>query len=155
MIKVVVPISGGKDSQSCLKLALQKYAAHEILGLFCDTQFEHPKTYAHIDWMRKKYGVRIQRITAGSVEDKILKYKRFPGGGARHCTEELKIVPAKKFYKALALLLGAGFEVWVGVRSEESRDREKRYSGKVFGNQKRVKPLRAMTLRDVRFVQYD
>ena len=48
MIKVVVPISGGKDSQACLKLALQDYDKSQVMGLFCDTQFEHPFTYAHI-----------------------------------------------------------------------------------------------------------
>ena len=30
-IKCVVPISGGKDSQSCLKLALQTYKPDEVL----------------------------------------------------------------------------------------------------------------------------
>ncbi len=130
MIKVVVPISGGKDSQASLKLALTQFDRSEILGLFCDTQFEHPVTYAHIEAMRIIYDVRIERITAGSVPEKVLKHKRFPGGGARHCTEELKIVPSKKFYKALAELQG-GFEVWLGVRSNESTEREKRYSGKI------------------------
>ena len=130
MIKIVVPLSGGKDSQACLKLALQSYPASEILGLFCDTQFEHPLTYAHIETMRNLYGVKIERITAGSVAEKVLKYGRFPGGGARHCTEELKIVPGKKFYKALAESQG-GFEVWYGMRSGESDARKKRYSEKI------------------------
>jgi len=39
-------------------------------------------------------------------------------------------VPAKKYYKALAEEQG-GFEVWVGMRSEESHERAKRYAGKV------------------------
>lgn len=130
MIKVVVPVSGGKDSQACLKLALREYDKSEVLGLFCDTQFEHPLTYAHIENMRQMYGVKIERITAGSVPDKVLKYKRFPGGGARHCTEELKIVPAKKFYKAMAEQQG-GFEVWLGMRAAESSERAKRYADKI------------------------
>ena len=41
IIKCVVPISGGKDSQCCVKLALQKFDKSEILGVFCDTKFEH------------------------------------------------------------------------------------------------------------------
>lgn len=130
MIKIIVPISGGKDSQACLKLALQDCDRSEVLGVFCDTQFEHPLTYAHIDNMREMYGVKIERITAGSVEEKVLKYNRFPGGGARHCTEELKITPSRKFYKELAQKQG-GFEVWCGMRAGESSARKKRYSDKI------------------------
>lgn len=131
MIDVVVPVSGGKDSQACLKLALQKHPTDRVLGLFCDTQFEHPKTYAHVERMKHLYGVSITTICAGSVVEKCLKYGRFPGGGARHCTDELKIGPSKRFYRDLAKQQGQGFEVWYGVRSDESSEREKRYRGKV------------------------
>jgi 3'-phosphoadenosine 5'-phosphosulfate sulfotransferase (PAPS reductase)/FAD synthetase len=129
-IKIVVPISGGKDSQACLKLALQSYEKSEVIGLFCDTQFEHPLTYKHIDWMREFYGVKIETITAGSVPDQVLKHKRFPGGGARFCTDRLKLRPSRDFYKEFALKQG-GFEVWLGMRSDESAEREKRYFGKI------------------------
>lgn len=125
---ILVPISGGKDSQTCLKLAVQ--TGKQVLGLFCDTQFEHPKTYSHIDWMEQHYGVKIDRVTAGSVEEKVLKYGRFPGGGARHCTDELKIQISKKYYKQLAEEQG-GFEVWLGMRLNESHERKKRYDGKI------------------------
>lgn len=129
MIKIVVPVSGGKDSQACLKLTLESYDKSEVIGLFCDTQFEHPLTYQHIDFMRDFYGVEIYTTSAGSVEDKVKKYKRFPGG-ARHCTDELKINPSKIFYKELAEEHG-GFEVWYGMRSGESHDRKKRYQDKI------------------------
>jgi len=130
-VRVVVPISGGKDSQACLKLALGSYSRGEVLGLFCDTNFEHPLTYKHLDTIRSMYGVRIHTVSAGNVPDKVLKYGRFPGGGARFCTDELKIIPGKKFYKALAESQGHGFEVWYGVRGSESPERAKRYKGKV------------------------
>lgn len=131
MIRCLVPLSGGKDSQATLKLALERFHRDEILGLFCDTQFEHPKTYAHVAWMAQYYRVKIETICAGDVLEKSRKYKRFPGGGARHCTEELKIVPTKKFCKALAEKQGAGFEVYYGMRIQESADRAKRYRFKV------------------------
>lgn len=145
-VRIVVPVSGGKDSQATLKLALKHYPASEVLGLFCDTQFEHPLTYAHVTWMERHYGVRIERVTAGSVEEQVLKHGRFPGGGARFCTEELKIWPTKRFCKQLAEEQGSrignkrrkieasqdgGFEVWYGMRSDESGERGKRYAGKV------------------------
>lgn len=130
-IKILVPISGGKDSQASLKLALQQYPACNVRGLFCDTQFEHPWTYAHIEWMRQQYGVQIDVVTGGSVIEKSIKYGRFPGGGSRHCTDELKIRETRIYCKKLAEKQG-GFEVWYGMRSAESAERRKRYAGKVF-----------------------
>lgn len=130
-IRVVVPISGGKDSQACLKLAIENYPSTEVIGLFCDTGYEHPLTYKHIDAMAEKYGVLIEKVGGvESVESKCLKYNRFPNGRVRFCTDELKIQPSKLFYKQLALVNG-GFEVWCGVRSAESHARAKRYAGKV------------------------
>jgi 3'-phosphoadenosine 5'-phosphosulfate sulfotransferase (PAPS reductase)/FAD synthetase len=129
MVKILVPVSGGKDSQACLKLAVQQHGPENVRGLFCDTQFEHPKTYAHVEMLKMIYGVEIETVTGGSVEEKCLKYGRFPGGGARHCTEELKIWMTKRYCKALAEQQG-GFEVWYGMRSDESPERNKRYAGK-------------------------
>lgn len=146
-VRVVVPVSGGKDSQATLKLAAQTYPASEIRGLFCDTKFEHPLTYAHVEKLRKLYGdIRIDTINVGTVEQQCLKHKRFPGNGARFCTEELKIRPTKVYCRELAIEQGSrlrsvkdkitggddgGFEVWYGMRSDESSEREKRYAGKV------------------------
>lgn len=148
-VKCLVPISGGKDSQACLKLALQRFKPEEVRGLFCDTQWEHPLTYAHVERLRTLYGpVRIDTVTGGSVLDKSVKYGRFPGGGARHCTDELKIRETRRYCKALAEQQGSlftpkpsvydklrqadgGFEVWYGMRSGESHERATRYAGKV------------------------
>ena len=123
-IEIVVPISGGKDSQACLKLATQQYESGKILGLFCDTQFEHPWTYAHVENLQKLYGVEIVRVCAGKVDDLVVQFGRFPSGGARFCTSELKLTPSKYFYRDLATKQKASFEVWWGVRSDESKERE-------------------------------
>lgn len=130
-VRCLVPVSGGKDSQAALKLALQKFAPEHVRGLFCDTQWEHPLTYQHVDFLRQRYGVRIDCVSEGSVLEKVEKYGRWPGGGARHCTDELKIKPTKLYCKALAEQQGCGFEVWYGMRFQESNERAKRYAGKV------------------------
>lgn len=146
-VSVVVPISGGKDSQATLKLALMNFPRDQVRGLFCDTRFEHPDTYAHVESLRTMYGpLRIDTVNAGSVEEQCLKHERFPGSGSRFCTEELKIWPTKRYLHALAVEQGSrrslkkrkitgsnagGFEVWYGMRSDESTERKERYAGKV------------------------
>lgn len=125
----IVPISGGKDSQACLKMAVKSFEPSKVLALFCDTQFEHPKTYAHVNNVVDLYGVDLKTITGGSVEEKALKYGRFPGGGARHCTDELKIRETRIFLKEYSEKHGA-VQVWYGMRTDESSARAKRYEYK-------------------------
>lgn len=130
-VKILVPVSGGKDSQACLKLAVDQHGRDAVRGLFCDTQFEHPLTYQHVQWMAANYGVRIDTVSAGSVVDQCLKHRRFPSDVVRFCTEELKIWPTKRYCKQLAGAQGQGFEVWYGMRHGESIARATRYAGKV------------------------
>lgn len=131
--KAVVPISGGKDSQLSLKLAIQEFGASNVLGLFCDTKWEHPLTYAHVESMRKFYGVEIvtaerdDKSAPKSVPDQVRKHKRFPNDNVRFCTSELKLAPARDFYKRLSSDQG-GFQVWYGMRAAESKERAARYA---------------------------
>lgn len=128
--RIIVPVSGGKDSQACLKLATQQHGSENVLGLFCDTQWEHPVTYNHVDNLRSLYKVEIVTVTGGSVPEKTLKYKRFPGGGARHCTDELKIRETRIFLNEYSKKVSP-VEVWYGMRTGESSERSKRYADKI------------------------
>lgn len=80
----IVPLSGGKDSQACLKMAVKEFGAPNVLALFCDTQFEHPITYQHIKDTVKLYGVDLHTVTGGSVEEKIGKSVFTSGIGKRY-----------------------------------------------------------------------
>ena len=128
MIKCVVPVSGGKDSQAALKLALETFDRSEIVGLFCDTQFEHPITYKHVrETMRDLYDFNLVEVSDGMVSDRCLRYGRFPTDIARFCTDDLKIKPTKRFLENLAARQGAGVQVWYGMRTDESPNRARKY----------------------------
>lgn len=127
-IACVVPVSGGKDSQACLQLAVQQFGPSAVVGLFCDTKFEHPLTYQHIKTMADLYGVRIETVSRGSVDELCIKYQRFPSGAARFCTDELKMRVSRDWYLDLVSSNGP-FEVWYGMRTGESLQREKKYRG--------------------------
>lgn len=129
-IRALVPISGGKDSQAALKLAVGHFGAASVRGLFCDTQWEHPDTYLHVERIGRLYGVPIVCVTGGSVEEQVLKHRQFPVGGARFCTKNLKIRETKLYCRSLAAEQGP-FEVWYGMRLDESPARRTRYAGKV------------------------
>ena len=128
LVKCVVPISGGKDSQACIALATKYFRPSNVIGLFCDTQFEHPETYAHVAKIGRLYGVNIITRSGGSVIEQCEKRGRFPSDQARFCTNYLKIDVSKKFYKWLAMTQGVGFQVWYGMRAGESHQRAKRYA---------------------------
>ena len=128
MIKCVVPISGGKDSQLCAKLALKKFKKEEVMFVFCDTGYEHPLTYKHIEWIEKEYGVQTVHLKNNkSVYDLIIQTGCFPTDLMRFCTNELKIQRSKNFYAMLVQVQGFGFEVWYGMRLGESYARSQRY----------------------------
>src|SRR5690554_3867482 len=95
-MKVIVSYSGGKDSQACLLWAVEKYGSKNVEAVFCDTGWEHPVTYAHIQKTTKALGVPLVTIKSKKYDgmiDMAEKKKRFPAMMSRFCTSELKINP--------------------------------------------------------------
>lgn len=132
MKKIIVPVSGGKDSQACLILALlwrDVVEEVEVVPVFNDTGWDHPGTYAHLDYMRKKselsIAVTVRGRGADTVPELIKEYGRFPWGVGRFCTKELKQRPFKRW---LDTVEGEG-EIWLGVRTGESGQRARKYQG--------------------------
>jgi len=125
---LVVLISGGKDSQACYELAVEEHPDKDIVAVFCDTQNEHDYTYDHVSKIAQ--GKPFVYLCGGSVTQVARKKGRLPSGKSRFCTSHLKIRAGKMLFRALARYYG-GFEVWVGVRTDESTDRANRYATKV------------------------
>lgn len=96
MAKILVAYSGGKDSQACLLWSIEKYGLKNIEAVFCDTGWEHPTTYEHIQNTTKELGVKLVTVKSkkyNGMVDLAEKKKRFPSSQARFCTSELKSIP--------------------------------------------------------------
>ena len=50
-VLVLIPLSGGKDSQGALLWAIEKYGLKYCQTAFCDVKWEADETYKHIDYL--------------------------------------------------------------------------------------------------------
>lgn len=123
-MKILVPFSGGKDSQATLIYACEKYGVENVTALFCDTKWEHEITYTHIDYVIKKLGVTYINLISkkyNGMVDLAVKKKRFPATKSKFCTTELKVIPMIDYVldqKEHLLILQ-------GIRADESESRSK------------------------------
>lgn len=156
----LVSVSGGKDSTVTWALIEKLYRNKgEIIPYFCDTGWEHKLTYEHLDYLEGFFGKKIARIKSDKYdgfEDMCIKRKMFPSHKKRICTQELKIMPARKFIKKYQ---DKGYRVInvVGVRQEESKKRANEQKWKtsfLFDvNKKNKKPYRRAKLEHVTTLQ--
>lgn len=95
MARLIVTFSGGKDSLASLLYTLENISK-KVEIVFCDTIWESPLTYDHIDYVSKKLNMPIKVLKSkkyNGMVDLAIKKKRFPSTKARFCTEELKAIP--------------------------------------------------------------
>lgn len=115
----VVPVSGGKDSQACVKYALERHA-HErdkLRFVHQNTGYDHPDTYAHIKTMEQYYGITIEDCKderyfqsddpfQNGVFAVVKSAGYFPNTVARNCTSTLKQEPFGRWLVAQAYAIG-------------------------------------------------
>lgn len=127
MNKIIVSVSGGKDSAICFHKAINEYGKENVIGIFCDTKWESEKTYEYIEYL-KQFGNLIAVSNPkypNGLLDMIKHYKKFPTALMRFCTRELKLVPFQNYLIENKLLTNT--EIWLGIRLDESRNRYERY----------------------------
>ena len=123
-MKILVFYSGGKDSQACLIWACKKYGAENCEAVFCDTGWENPMTYDHINTTTQQIGVKLVILKNKKYDgmiDMAIKRTRFPSTKRRFCTELLKAHPAIDY----VLEHKENIIVIEGIRSQESFSRSK------------------------------
>lgn len=72
----VVSVSGGKDSAATLLLAIERFGADRVRGIFCDTGNEHEAVYEYLDYLQLATGVAIVRLKA-DFSSEILRKRMF------------------------------------------------------------------------------
>lgn len=146
-MKIIVTYSGGKDSQACMIWAANHYGVNNIEAVFCDTGWENPITYKHIQDTSNKLGVKLTILKSKKYNgfiDLAAKKKRFPSTKVRFCTDELKSKPMNDFI----LSLNENVIVTQGIRKNESHARSQmesqctywKYYFEPYGYDKKGKP---------------
>jgi len=122
-MKVIVQFSGGKDSHACLIWAVNKYGKKNVRAVFCDTYWDSPFTYKHIQDTCKLLDVELKTISSSkydSFTDMAIKKGRMPSALMRFCTTELKVNP---FVDYLLSEVRESVLIIQGIRALESKKR--------------------------------
>jgi len=123
-VKIVVPVSGGKDSQAALILAMQD--GREVIPVFHETGWDHPDTHKHLEYMMLFFGLHLEvtkYAEAPTLPELIRRVGRFPFGLGRFCTSEFKRTAMKRWLDTTPGYL----EEWLGIRADEGEMRKRKY----------------------------
>ena len=121
-MQVLVCFSGGKDSQACLIKAVKDYGVKHVTAVFCDTGWEHPITYEHINYVCKDLGVQLVTLRnekIGSFQNLCRQMKCFPVSSRRSCTFSLKVIPMIDYIVSN----DESYLIIQGIRAKESAQR--------------------------------
>lgn len=126
----LVPVSGGKDSQVVLSMAVKSYGPENVTAVHNSTGYDHSLTYAHLEWMRTFY--QVEMATAHNprykdIYDLIEKRLMIPGRLARLCTSEFKIIAFNIWLKQWTKTPYEDLVVLMGMRALESQNRMNKY----------------------------
>lgn len=132
----IISFSGGKDSTALVLWARENLSEFETV--FCDTGWEHPLTYAYIEYINttvldnKLITLKSSKYTG--FEDLAIKKKRAPSTKARFCTEELKIKPMQNYIHEK---YNGKVKIYLGIRADESFSRstmqERNFDDTIYG----------------------
>src|SRR5271165_4824423 len=98
-MKHIVCFSGGKDSTALVLWAKENLS--EFTTVFCDTNWEHPITYAYIEEINEsQLGGNLVTLHSDEYDDLMdcwLDHHLFSNNQMRFCTEDMKINPLHEF----------------------------------------------------------
>lgn len=134
--KIIIPVSGGKDSTLTLVHAIELNGVENCIPLFYDTGWDHPETYAYLSRLESSLGIVIQKThgttlhgkQCSTMEELLIEAGEFPNRKTRFCSRHFKADSSYKWIKANCVFdNNIDYEVWSGVRTAESSNRKKKY----------------------------
>lgn len=118
----IVSVSGGKDSVALWLWAVRNHL--NPVAVYVDTGWEWAGHYAHLDMLEQRIG-KLHRIApVEGFAHLTLRKGTFPSRVRKWCTADLKIAPFRKWLDAYRDEAGVDVQVLLGVRREESRNRQ-------------------------------
>lgn len=121
--KIVVSISGGKDSVGCLIFADQHFDKCKIEALWVDLEWDHPEIYPYMIWLIWKFDIKLNIIKIPTPLKKIAPSLGYLAHKHRWCGPEGKFMAITNFFDSLPKQRLISFE---GTRRAESRARSTR-----------------------------
>lgn len=112
-VRHIIPISG-KDSLATAIVQTVREPDLPYEYLFCDVRMELPETYAWLDEVEKRLGLKIVRV-GKSLRDVIAEQNMLPSHQRRFCTKYGKVFPIQEF-------IGKDEAIqYLGIRADEDR----------------------------------
>ena len=122
-MKHIVTQSSGKDSETLAIWAEENLgvAGVDWIPAFWDTKWEHPITYAHLNYLDENlfHGTLVRRASKtypGGFVEMCVDRKGFPSVKRRFCTQELKVMVQHEFIQEL----DDEIMLYQGIRADES-----------------------------------
>ena len=134
--KIIVPLSGGKDSALCLSIAVKVFGSESVTAVYVDTGLEFPQTREYVEMLSAELGVNLLVLRA-PLRNEIVKRARFPSHSDRWCTQ-LKVGTLEKFIRSF----NGKKLVIVGDRDAESRSRSWRPTVRDEGDVRYIAPIK-------------
>ncbi|HSA05687.1 MAG TPA: hypothetical protein P5556_00750 [Candidatus Gastranaerophilales bacterium] len=115
-MKHIVLYSNGAQSAYTAYFVAKKYGTKNLVLLYNPTGAEHPDSKRFASDISELIGVEITEISCGmDLWELIEKEKFIPNPRAAFCTRQLKVIPARKYFKTLK----EDFRVYLGYTKDE------------------------------------
>lgn len=124
--KVIVNVSGGKDSTVAILETLKLYKPEDITLCWQDTGAEYAETEGHVNLLAEMFRLPLVILRHPEGFFGIAERRGYwPTPDCRHCTGYLKHKPFRSWLAKHRAELGAEVVVVYGMRADESRLRAK------------------------------